>query len=204
MRSLRSARAAFLAGIILISSRTAQAQQPIPGGRIESGTLSFDGHATLGDFTGTTTTLTGEFTGGLDLAAVRGWVEAPVNTLKTGNGKRDTDLNKSMESGEYPTMRFDLEEVRAHQVHGDTTDAELRGRFSIHGVTRQAVLPARLVIAGDRTRVLADTPMNLKDYKIGGLSKMLGILKMSENIVVHIDVVFAAGAANAVAQHETN
>lgn len=33
-------------------------------------------------------------------------------------------------------------------------------------------------------------PLNLKDYKIGGLSKFLGIFKMNENIVVHIQVTF--------------
>ena len=41
-------------------------------------------------------------TGGPTLADVRGFVEAPVNTLVTGNGKRDKDLNKSMESDKYP------------------------------------------------------------------------------------------------------
>jgi hypothetical protein len=35
-------------------------------------------------------------------------------------------------------------------------------------------------------------PLNLKDYQIGGLSKMLGVLKMQEEIVVRIDVMFAS------------
>ena len=52
--------------------------------------------------------MTGQLKGGPDLTAVKGWVEAPVQTLKTGDGKRDKDLNKSMESGKYPTIRFDL------------------------------------------------------------------------------------------------
>jgi hypothetical protein len=43
--------------------------------------LSFEGRASVGDFTGTTTAVTGEMTGGPDLSAVRGWVEAPVTTL---------------------------------------------------------------------------------------------------------------------------
>jgi hypothetical protein len=33
-------------------------------------------------------------------------------------------------------------------------------------------------------------PLNLKDYKIGGLSKMLGLFKMYPDIVVHVDVSF--------------
>jgi hypothetical protein len=39
-------------------------------------------------------------------------------------------------------------------------------------------------------RLRADFPMNVKDYQVGGLTKMLGILKMNEHIVVHVDVTF--------------
>ena len=93
---------------ILLRAVLAEAPQPtdlaaqldgaIPSMRLASGKLSFDGHATVGDFTGTTTTVTGEMTGSESLAAVRGWVESPVKTLDTGDRKRDKDLNKSMES----------------------------------------------------------------------------------------------------------
>ena len=86
----------------------AAAQQVIPSGQVREGTLSFDGHATTGNFVGSTRTVSGEMQGGPDLTNVRGWVEAPVATLKTGNGHRDRDLNSSMESARYPTMRYDL------------------------------------------------------------------------------------------------
>jgi hypothetical protein len=39
--------------------------------------------------------------------------------------------------------------------------------------------------------------VNLTDYQIGGLSKMLGVLKMDEHIVVHVDVRFGFSAATA-------
>jgi hypothetical protein len=32
--------------------------------------------------------------------------------------------------------------------------------------------------------------MNLKDYKIGGLSKLFGALKLNEEIVVRMEVTF--------------
>ena len=76
--------------------------RPIPGGTVREGRLSFSGRATTGAFTGTTTTVRGEMNGGRSLAEVRGWVEAPVSTLLTGNGHRDKDLNKSMESDAIP------------------------------------------------------------------------------------------------------
>ena len=52
-----------------------------PDGTVREGTLSFDARASAGNFTGTTTRVTGEMMGG-ELADVRGWVEAPVRTLR--------------------------------------------------------------------------------------------------------------------------
>jgi polyisoprenoid-binding protein YceI len=168
----------------------AQVRGPIPNGRLSSGTLSFDGHATVGDFIGTTRTVSGQITGAPDLSGVRGWVEAPVQSLKTGDGKRDKDLNKSMESSKYPNLRFDLNRITAKESAGDSIPVTLHGTLNIHGVTRRVDLPGSIEFKGANARVRTDFPLNLKEYKIGGLSKMLGILKMHENIEVHVDLVF--------------
>jgi polyisoprenoid-binding protein YceI len=157
---------------------------------VREGALSFDGHATTGDFTGKTSTITGEMTGGATLPEIKGWVEAPVKTLDTDNDRRDRDLNKSMESDKYPTIRFELTQAVAQGTLADSMDVVLRGQFLIHGVTREVELPATLVFLSDGVRVRSTTPLNLKDYEIGGLSKFLGVLKMSEKIEVHVDVTF--------------
>ena len=181
--------AAILTGLTVIGAR---AQVPIAPGIVSGGTLSFDGHASVGDFTGTTSTLRGAMTGGPDLASVKGWVEAPVRSLVTGNRRRDADLNSSMESARYPLLRYELDGVTTVGRSGDTTNVLLRGRFLIHGVTRSADLPGRVLLTGAGARVWADTPLNLKDYHIGGLSKLLGILRMHETIEVHVDVTFTS------------
>jgi polyisoprenoid-binding protein YceI len=169
---------------------------PVPNGRLRGGTLSFDGHATAGDFIGTTMTVSGMLRGAPALAGVRGWVEAPVRTLKTGNGRRDRDLNKSMESDKYPTMRFELQGIAPRGGTADSVVATLRGRMTIHGVTRALALPATIAFHGKTARLRSDFPLNLKDYKIGGLSKMLGMLKMHERIGVHVDLTFDLARAS--------
>jgi polyisoprenoid-binding protein YceI len=187
---------AVLTAHSLVGSAPAAAQlnRPIPDGRIVSGTLSFDGHATAGDFVGTTTTVSGQLTGGSDLTDVRGWVEAPVRSLKTGDGKRDKDLNKSMESDKYPALRFDLVRISRNGGVGDSVGVVLHGALGIHGVTRNVDLPGTIRFSGSTARVRADFPLNLKDYRIGGLSKLLGMLKMYETIEVHTDLVFQLAA----------
>ena len=169
----------------------APAERTIPNGTVRQGRLSFDGRATAGNFTGTTTTVTGAMRGG-GLSQVRGWVEAPVRTLATGNQRRDRDLNKSMESGRYPTIRFELTNVAGAEAASDSVNVVLHGRFIIHGVTREARVPASVAFHPEGIRVRGATPLNLKDYKIGGLSKALGMLKMHEEIVVHVDLMFGA------------
>lgn len=66
----------------------------------------------------------------------------------------------------------------------------LQGRFIIHGVTREASLAADVTLGPDGVRVRGATSLNLKDYEISGLTKMMGMLKMHEEIVVHVDLVF--------------
>jgi hypothetical protein len=167
----------------------APVERIIPSGTVRLGTLSFDARASAGDFTGTTTSVTGELKGS-GLTDVRGWVEAPVRTLATGNRRRDRDLNKSMESGKYPVIRFELTGVAAPESPGDSVNVVLHGRFIIHGVTRDAAVPASVVFHPEGIRVRAETPLNLKDYKIGGLSKAFGMLRMHDKIVVHVDLTF--------------
>jgi polyisoprenoid-binding protein YceI len=194
------------AALALFAAQTGYAQMPlesvgtaprrVANGSVTEGKLSFDGRANVGNFTGTTTTLRGEVVGGDDLSQTRGWVEAPVNTLVTGNDKRDRDLNKSMESDKYPTIRFELTGVAPKSEANDTIQADLQGTFQIHGVAREVSFPATVTFAGDAIRVRADTPLNLKDYHIGGLSKAFGVLRMYEDIQVHIDVGFAPTVRN--------
>ncbi len=183
---------ALVTGWATAGSGQTAASRPIPAAKTAEGSLSFEGRANVGDFTGTTTTLSGEMSGGPDLSAVRGWVESPVATFKTGKDRRDRDLLKSMEADKYPTLRFDLDDV-VGQNTADSVPVTLKGRLSIHGIVRPAELPGSVVLSADHARVRSDFPLNLKDYKIGGLSKMMGMLRMYEDITVHVDVTFRFG-----------
>ncbi len=176
-----------LAGTPGLSAQT----RAVPNGHVESGTLSFDGRATVGDFVGSTKAVSGQLTGAPALSAVHGWVEAPVRTLTTGNGKRDKDLNKSMETARYPNIRFELSGITPKGGTADSVPAVLHGALVIHGVTRKVDLPATVQFEGPRARVHSSFPLRLKDYRVGGLSKMLGVLKMYDDIQVHVDLLFS-------------
>lgn len=184
-------RLLLVALAILVSGELdAQAPRRIPDGTVQEGTLSFEGRATTGAFTGATTSVRGEMSGAEALSEVRGWVDAPVSTLVTGNGHRDKDLNKSLSADLYPTIRFDLTGVTPGAERGDTADVVLQGRFTIRGVSQEAFIPATVARQPGALRVRGDAPLSLKDYKVEGLSKLMGALKMYDRILLHIDVTF--------------
>lgn len=183
---------------------------PLPAATLRDGTLRFDGHATTGDFVGATSDVTGAVLASPDFASVRGWVEAPVATLKTGNGLRDRDLRKVMEVERYPTMRYDLSGATVGSAVGaDSLRLVLHGTLRLHGVSRPVDVPVTVVRSGtaavadgDSARgeaahgesghVTGTFPVNVTDYQVGGLRKMGGLLRMQEGIEVHLDLRFTA------------
>ena len=185
----RSAAAALLGLALSVAALHAQS---VPDMTLRAGSLAFDGKATLGDFTGATTTLSGALSGAASIDGVRGWVEAPARSLATGNGRRDRDMYASLEVDKHPTLRFELDDLAAGQREGDSIPVTLRGRFTLHGVTRQHAVPGWLWLTPQSARFSGRLPLNLKDFGVAGLSKMLGVLKMQEGIVVRVDVTFGS------------
>ncbi len=174
---------------ILVSSVSLPAQS-VPSMVLATGELAFDGRGTLGAFTGTTASVRGQFIGGADLEAVRGWVEADAATLVTGNGRRDRDMRSSLDVERFPVIRFDLAAVGAAEAVGDSIPVTLRGTFTIRGVRREQAVTGWVWRSVEQLRFSGRTPVNLNDYEIGGLSKMLGTLRMNEEIVVRMDLTF--------------
>jgi polyisoprenoid-binding protein YceI len=97
-----------------------------------------------------------------------------------------------MESDIHPFIRFQLEGVETQWERGDSASVVLVGQFTIHGETRPERFNALVHRGSDGIRVTGELSMNVKDYKVGGLSKFLGTLKMHPDITVRVDVTFGA------------
>jgi len=184
-------RLVLMTTVLVPCSAAAQDAASEARSELLSGTLSFLGHATVGDFVGSTSHVSGAFTG--SLTSARGWVEAPVATLDTHNDRRDRDLRASMQVDTYPMMRFDLDSavtVSSREDAGEALDVLLHGRLAIHGVTRVVELPAAVSRRGDTLQVNAVFPLDVTDYNIGGLTKLFGLLRMRRQIEVRVDLHF--------------
>ncbi len=196
----RSARLGLVA-LLIVAPGIVHAQRVIPNSVVVEGRLGFDGHATPGPWSAWTDSVAGYLTGGATIEEVRGWVEFPAATLDSDNGRRDRDMRKSLETDKYPIIRFDLLGVREEEAFGDSSMVLLQGTFDLHGVRREVVMEAMVGFEDSRIRLRTDFPLNLEDYDIGGLSKLLGILKMNKMITVHVDVVFEADSDGGTTSH---
>jgi hypothetical protein len=177
--------------LLTLAAAPLAAQGPIASSTSVTGRLSYDARATLGAFTGSTDSVIGRLNGAPTLARVSGYVAARAATLKTGNGLRDRDQYKSLGVDSFPFIRFDVDSVSQDRPHGDTLMVFLHGAFEIHGTRRPFDLPARLLLTPTSAHLLASASMDVREYGIEGLVKMLGALRMNPNIVVRIDVTFA-------------
>ncbi|GAC1650895.1 MAG: hypothetical protein NVS4B3_10430 [Gemmatimonadaceae bacterium] len=178
--------------VIGVSSKSARAQQLVSEAIVRDGTLSFSGHATpLGDFEGRTTTVSGRVSAQGSGVDIRGWVEASVRTLTTGNRLRDRELNQLMDSKRYPVIRFELDTWTTTQAESPERIATtLHGFLTIHGVTRPVEVPGVVTRTVDGTRFVARFPVRLTDYDIRDLTKAFGLIRLNNKVVVGVDVSF--------------
>lgn len=191
----RASWSAATLALAIAAGRPSPRQPPgIPAAALREGTLRFDGHATTGDFVGTTDRVTGAVLASADYASLRGWVEAPVATLRTGNGLRDRDLRKVMDVDRFPTMRYELRGASTRPATGaEGAGLLLHGTLRLHGVARPVDVPVTVARTGDTVRVAGTFPVNVTDYGVGGLRRMGGLLRMREGIEVHLALRFVVG-----------
>lgn len=107
-------------------------------------------------------------------------------TFETGNGKRDKDMRKTLETDKYPFAEFFGKLITAFDPSVDSVqDVTVRGSFSIHGATRTVDISGTLRLEGENLHLSAGWRLNLEDYDI--VPPSLLIMKVDEVQEIRID-----------------
>jgi polyisoprenoid-binding protein YceI len=166
--------------------------------------VQFVSDAPLETITGVTSGLSGELrVDPRDLSTVRGRVQATVASLRTGVDLRDENLREEGWLYEAQNTHAVIEVTRvegsAELRPNEAITAEVRGRFMLHGVTRDVATTARVRliplteelartpgINGDVLRIQATFTVRLTDYNV---SVPLPVrLKVSNDVQVNVDL----------------
>ena len=148
----------------------------------ETGTAQFTSSVPLHSFTGTSENLVGMIK--LDDMSVDFYID--LETLDTGNAKRDKDMLITLETEKYPfgeffgkiTSEFDPES-------SDEQPVTVEGNFTIHGQTKEVTIDGTITVTEEGLLVKAGWILNLDDYGI--VPPKLLIIKVDEEQAVEIE-----------------
>lgn len=157
----------------------------------ERSEVAFDATYPLGDFTGTTKDVKGEFRfDPADLTkAVIGRVEVNPSTLDTGIGGRDQDLRDYLEVERFPSILFVPKEVRAAKLSLlDQTEVSVAvsGLMTIHGVERPVEFSGKARLQEGVLRAEGSTTLKMTDYGIKRPTKFF--FKVGDDVKVRFRV----------------
>ena len=129
----------------------------------EEGHAEFTSSVPLHSFTGTSNHLRGLID--LDENLVDFYID--LETLDTGNGKRDRDMYSTLETDKFPFAEF----TGSLQTPFDTETTEEQnvtvvGDFTIHGVTRSIEVEGTLQMKNNGMHLEASWILNLQNYEI--------------------------------------
>jgi polyisoprenoid-binding protein YceI len=103
--------------------------------------------------------------------------------------KDRNEINRKMheevlESGSYPNIVFSCSRGTASKTGEGQYWMALNGELSMHGVTRQQSVSARVSLQGDTIRATGDFSVLLSDYDIRPVSAVGGAVKLKDQILL--------------------
>lgn len=113
-----------------------------------------------------------------------------LTTLKSGIGKRDKDMRKSLDTDEFPFAEFfgKLTGPFNPEQTGPQI-AVVRGTFTIHGVSRNVEIEGSLEKVPEGIRLRAEWKLNLEDHDI--VPPRLLIVRVDKIQEIRIDALLA-------------
>lgn len=177
--------------------------------RASSGSrVQFVSDAPLERITGVSTNVTGSFrVDPANLSSASGTVQVPITSIRTGMDLRDEHLHGDgwLDAGRFPNASLEITGIEGATalVAGDVTRVTLRGRFTVHGVTRDITAQAQVRwipasdelraqgVQGDLIRAQASFTVSLPEHSVS--VNPLVRLKVSDTIRVNVTIRAVSG-----------
>jgi polyisoprenoid-binding protein YceI len=123
-------------------------------------------------------------------------VEIDATSLKeTGDfNQKDRETIEEQMHGEvldtkkYPNIILQSNKVSYSKSGNDKFDVQIEGELSLHGVTQNVTIPAKITIEGNSLRAAGKFEIERKDYKIETASAGGGAVKVANKLEITFDV----------------
>jgi polyisoprenoid-binding protein YceI len=109
------------------------------------------------------------------------------------SGKDRDEINRRMhdevlESDSYPEIVYECSRVSASKTGEGQYWVALNGDLTLHGVTRNQPVSARVSVNGDMLRVTGDSSVRQSDYEIRPVSAVGGAVKLKDELKLSFDI----------------
>ena len=131
----------------------------------------------------------GEGDGALDVgSSASGFIEADVESLKSGNKLEDFELRRRLEAKKYPTMRYDV-----RGVNGGSDRYQVTGTLTLHGVSREFVEECTARLDGGALHVEAEHTFDIREFDVK--PPRIGPLQVHPEVTISLHLVGREAAA---------
>jgi polyisoprenoid-binding protein YceI len=94
-----------------------------------------------------------------------------------------------LETDSFPEIVYDCPRVSSFQKMGDGLySVALNGELSLHGVTRNQPVSARVTLKGDTLRATGEFSVRQSDYEIKPVSAAGGTIKLKDELKLSFDI----------------
>lgn len=146
--------------------------------------LSFN--ATLHTVDGTMRAKSGKVRLDSETGTAQGRLVLDATSADTGNSRRDRKMHeKILESGRFPEIVFEVDRISGALNRTGRSDILLHGTLEMHGVRKPSVLPATVLIEGDRVQATARITVPYMEWGLADPSFFVLRVAKEVRVVIH-------------------
>lgn len=130
---------------------------------VQDAKAAVNGKTSLASYTGSSEALEGT----LNIDSREVDFRIPLESIKTGNGSRDKDMYKALETDQFPYATFKGKISEEFDIaHEQNQKVLVKGMFSLHGVERPLEVTVDLKPTPEGILFYTFWPINITDYGI--------------------------------------
>ena len=93
-----------------------------------------------------------------------------------------------LETAKYPDITFKSTDVKGSLISG-RFNVRITGDLTLHGITKQIVIPATVTVSGDSFRAVGEFEIDRKDFKVNATEAFHGFVKVKHRLKFEFDIV---------------
>lgn len=120
--------------------------------------------------------------------------ESMVETSDAFTPQQKEIINKELreivlEPAKYPEIAFRSTAVSGRAVGSNQYELEIRGDLTLHGVTRQIEIPAKVNVTGNDLRATGEFSINRGDFNVKATSAFHGMVRVRGKVKFTFDII---------------